>query len=359
MKTSNWLLFISILLGACQATEDHQEHSKAEPVVAFASNTKQLDERKYTLLEREMEYLMTIWPGEYDNVEQLDFDKFGGRITVEKGQHLRVHSIVQRVDLNSFGEYVIYEEAYQNDRPEELFRRAIYVLTEDKEKNAIRINIHHFKDQKGYLSIGNALPDFLPELNPVSNLLETGCPMLLRREGMAFRGSTIDKDCISNPEQRGQSLDHQISISENEYWYEDIVYDKDQRPMLSSEQQPYMMEKARQFVCMVDFPREKGGRPVETKHYIDIHDQGGKFEFDYTDGRHMVLGMRNTWSFGMQRETFVIFIQEGSQEGPTLIYSWGEPGADRIGFNPGWIRVQCDLDTPKNRALQHALRPDS
>ena len=24
---------------------------------------------------------------------------------------------------------------------------------------------------------------------------------------------------------------------------------------------------------MIDFPREKGGRPVVTHHYIDIHDQ--------------------------------------------------------------------------------------
>lgn len=37
----------------------------------------------------------------------------------------------------------------------------------------------------------------------------------------------------------------------------------------------------------------------------------------------------------------------------------GEPGADRIGFNPEWIRVQCGLDTPKNIALQHGLRRDS
>ena len=121
----------------------------------------------------------------------------------------------------------------------------------------------------------------------------------------------------------------------------------------------YNLEKARCFVCMIDFPREEGGRPVITEHYIKIHDQGGKFEFDYRDGRHMVLGMRNTWSFGMQRETFVIFIQAENQEGKTLIYSWGNPGADRIGFNPGWIRVQCDLDTPKNVKLQQELRPDS
>lgn len=73
----------------------------------------------------------------------------------------------------------------------------------------------------------------------------------------------------------------------------------------------------------------------------------------------MVLGMRSIWSFGMQRETFVIFTQEKSQKGKSVVYAWRESSADRIGFNPGWIRVQCALDKPSNEALQHGLRPDS
>jgi len=68
--------------------------------------------------------------------------------------------------------------------------------------------------------------------------------------------------------------------------------------------------------------------------------------------------MRNTWSFGMHRETFVIYIVDKATQ-KTLIYSWGNPGADRIGFNPGWIRAQCDVKSPRNVKLQKELRPGS
>ncbi len=65
------------------------------------------------------------------------------------------------------------------------------------------------------------------------------------------------------------------------------------------------------------------------------------------------------WSYGRQRETLVIVVQEGGDTSTTLVYGGAEPGSDRIGFNPDWIRLQCDLDTRKNRNFQHWLRPDS
>ena len=55
----------------------------------------------------------------------------------------------------------------------------------------------------------------------------------------------------------------------------------------------------------------------------------------------------------------MLAIQEGDESGPTLVYAWGSPGSDRIGVNPGYLRVQCDMDTPRQVSLQHGLRPDS
>ena len=37
----------------------------------------------------------------------------------------------------------------------------------------------------------------------------------------------------------------------------------------------------------------------------------------------MVFTFRNNWSYGMQRETLVIVVQEGNESGPTLVYAWG------------------------------------
>ncbi|WP_350291548.1 CpcT/CpeT family chromophore lyase [uncultured Croceitalea sp.] len=317
-------------------------------------------ERIYSYQERELEYLMTIWPGEYDNVEQMDFDRYLKKDTPKKGKHVRSHSFAKRLDLPAFGNYVIYIEEYENDNPDIITKQGIYELFADEEANAIRVKVHHFKKPIPKLSVMDNL-SFLKDIKPNSALLKKGCDMLMERDGMSFRGKTENTNCINSSSNSQLSIDYQIMVGENEYWFNEIKYHKVTGNRLPDQEQSTWskLEKARCFVCMIDFPNKENGRPTITKYYIPIHDQGGKFEFDYDDGRHMVLGMRNTWSLGMQRETFVIFIQEGSQKGKTLIYSWGNPGADRIGFNPGWIRVQCDLDTPENRKLQYGLRPGS
>jgi len=312
------------------------------------------------LAEREIAYLQNIWPGEYDNVEQLDFDKYSDRKDPASGAHLRMHTFLRAVDLPQFGPNVFYQETYQNDDPNDIYKQHIYALSPMDNGHSILIKTFSFATTKATLGLDKELK-LSKSLQPNSPQFEKGCEMILEREGMAFVGRTRDVACHKNPEHADQGIDFQIRISENEFWFRNQTRDLETNQLIEDPKALswYQQVKSRCFACMIDFPREKGGRPVNTVHYIKIHDQGGKFEFDYTDGRHMVLGMRNTWSFGMQRETFVIFIQEENQKGKTLIYSWGNPGADRIGFNPGWIRVQCDLDTPKNNKLQQDLRPDS
>jgi hypothetical protein len=36
-------------------------------------------DHRYTLVDRELEYLMEIWPGDFDNREQLSFDAGVGK----------------------------------------------------------------------------------------------------------------------------------------------------------------------------------------------------------------------------------------------------------------------------------------
>jgi len=327
---------------------------------AYAAANDSIRERRYSLQERELEYIMELWPGQYDNVEQLDFDMYVGKSSSELGQHLRVHHHASRLSQSAMGEYVIYIEEMINEDPKDIRRQSLYVLTPSDTSKLIQLSVFHFKKLMPLLSVGKTI-NHLNDLTESSPRLEPGCDMVLEREGMAFRAVAVDKFCQTDNADASKSIDYQFRIAKDEYWFEEIIYDRELKTRLPDklQQSAYQLERAKCFVCMIDFPKEDGGRPVVTHHYVDIHDQGGAFEFEYRDGRTMVLGMRNTWSFGMQRETFVIFIQEGSQSGPTLIYSWGNPGADRIGFNPGWIRVQCDLDTAENRKLQHGLRPDS
>ncbi|MEO0508009.1 MAG: CpcT/CpeT family chromophore lyase [Bacteroidota bacterium] len=318
-------------------------------------------ERTYTVMERELEYLFNFLPGEYDNVEQLDFDKYYGKPSPKEGGHLRMHLFVEHIKNSKLGEHVLYTEVYVKNDPTKVFAQSIYVFSVDNENKRIKARRFNFKKADPQRAMGNKGMDLLESLVPDDDRLLERCELTFERVGDEFVGKSPSIDCHKDLARDGVVVHFEMRLKNGLFAFLLPKYDTKTDLLLPPEKQTswYMLEKARCFACMIDFPKEKGGRPTKTKHYITIHDQGGKFEFDYDDGRHMVLGMRNTWSLGMQRETFVIFIQETDEKGPTLIYSWGEPDADRIGFNPGWIRVQCDLNNPKNVAFQKGLRPDS
>ncbi len=314
-------------------------------------------DRKFSYAERELDYLSHIWEGEYDNVEQLDFDKIQAKEDAKGKAHERIHVSVQQFQNSNFGVGAVYVEEYRNNDPTLLARQCIYQLVPDDTEKAIRVKVFHFKNKKPILAAGKTF-EGISAMTPNSKQLQEGCELMLRRNGNGFLAKTLDKNCIKNPNNDKQTLDYQFSVSAEGFTFQEILYATNRRLADTLQTSAYELEKARCFTCMIDFPNDVNGRPTITKHYIDIYDQGGTFEFVYPDKRTMIFGMRNTWSFGMHRETFVIYIIDKDTK-KTLIYSWGNPGADRIGFNPGWIRAQCDLRTARNVKLQKELRPGS
>lgn len=328
--------------------------------LALAQTTAAAEERRFTLLERELEYLVTIWPGDYDNREQLAFDATVGKKDLDSGGHLRVHSQIRRVEVPALGDYVLYVEEYKHNDPAAIFRQRLYVLSADEAEKAIRLKLMFFKDGKSFLGAHHD-PTLLARLNnnAVSSL--EGCDVFIRRDGDGLAGSMKPKTCVFGEGDKRRYSDYQLRVTADQYWFRDRILNAASDEVMEQVAgfSWHQLEQARWFSCMIDFPKKTDGPPNVTHHYVKMHDQGGTFPFTHPDGRDMVLTMRNTWSFGMQRETFVIVVQQGDESGPTLVYAWGNPGADRIGVNPGYLRVQCDSDTPQQVQLQHWLRPDS
>ena len=364
MKPVRKIALTFFLMGflVCQGQQKEEKVNASSPEMGQSSKTKIKrltatvePNRKFSYPERELEYLMQIWEGEYDNVEQLDFDK----IQLKEGEvakHDRVHTSVRQFQNSNFGVGAVYIEEYRNDDPTTTTRQCIYQLLPDDKEKAIRVKVFHFKKRAPVLAVDKPFGE-IAALKPNAKNLVEGCELLLRRNGNGFLAKTVDKNCNNRADGTG-SIDYQFSITENTFRFQEIKYRSGQRLADENQVSAYELEKARCFSCMLDFPNDTNGRPTVTKYYIDILDQGGSFNFTYPDGRNMTFGMRNTWSFGMHRETFVIYLVDDVTM-KTLIYSWGNPGADRIGFNPGWIRAQCDLKTPRNVKLQKELRPGS
>ena len=313
-----------------------------------------------TFIELDLNYAMQLWQGDFDNREQLQFDADVGKKDMATGGHLRVHSAIRKVELPKFGKNVLYVEEYKNNDPTSIFRQRIYVLTADKEEKAIRVTMHFMKDRKKWLG-AHENAAILKDITPNDTSVLAGCEVFVRRDVDALQGSMKTKACVFGEEGKKGYSDYQVRLEKNNYWFRDRIIDfkTDQPREQVADFSWHVLERARMFACMVDFPKTPGKPMMYTDKYIVMHDQGGTYFFDHPDGRKMVLTLRNNWSYGMYRETLVTVVQEGDEKGPTLAYGWSEPGADRIGINPSWMRVQCDLDTPANRKFQQDLRSDS
>ena len=91
-------------------------------------------EREFSRLERELDYLFTIWPGEFDNVEQTSFDAAAGKADGAG----RAHARFTVVDLAELGERVLRVEAYGDDEPATVLQNELYVVIPDESANALR-----------------------------------------------------------------------------------------------------------------------------------------------------------------------------------------------------------------------------
>ncbi len=307
-----------------------------------------------TYIERELDYLMKVWPGDYDNQEQISFDA-RAQFEQELGQG-RFHAFVAPVSSTDLGKSLLYVEKSMDGDLKSIYEQRVYSLEPDEAQKAIRATAYRFSGSNDVSAQIRASKSPLKVKRSNLELLE-GCDVLFRRDDMSFVGATLPGAC--NDAEHSGYLTRSIKVSEGLFSFNDARYLTQSSAPVTSTVTPRLMRKARWFACMVDVPKDTPMRSNHTQHYIKIHDQGGSFAFTHPDGREMALLMRNTWSYGMHRETFFIGVFEGGVDGKLLVYSWGAPGADRVGMNPGYIRIQCDLDTPENVRLQEGLREDS
>jgi hypothetical protein len=300
---------------------------------AAVSNAQTLpanhEERRFTALERQIENLMLTMPGEYDNIEQLAAaDPASLAPYRADNSPARVYVRIEKTERPDLAPYALRISLYRgNDRTTPIASR-LYAILPDEEAGIIRI--------RQFTAQGTA--DELPTV-PIPD-----CDLVLRRDGDAM-AAALASDTCADP----------LTLTE-------FRSTPDQFWLRTAEEAggPWRYaERARRFACMIDVPAEPGAFPRVTQHYISLHDQGGEFTFTHPDGRGMLVFLRNTWSDGMYRETFVVGILDRDYSGKTLAYAWAEPGANRIGINPMFLRVQCDIDSPANRKLQQNLRPNS
>ncbi len=303
-----------------------------------------------TRMDKEVIAVMSMWPGDYDNREQVQIDTDMGRT---KAEHLRMHAAVRQVDLPAIGPHLLYIEDYNNNDTTQSVRHGIYEVMADNDGKSVRVKTYQFKDPTKWRGAGNDLGK-LKTMSRADLAEVVGCDITLKRDGDAFGGGTTAKTCMIG---KATARDFQARLMNDQVWLRERTINPKTAAVIDQTANFawHQMERARFFSCMIDPPRSMQ-KPGQNGHVVRIHDQGGTYTFPYADGRTLFMSLRNTWSYNMNRKTLVVTLQENDENGKGLGYAWSEPGADRLGMNPLWIHVQCDLATPENLEMQRRMR---
>jgi len=306
--------------------------------------------RAETPLDKDFRLLMEMFPGRYDNNNQVMFAEAAG--VPEDSRHERVHHLFLPVDLPAFGEHVLFVQQYMNNDPENVYRVRLYSFAPDYEEGAIRLSIWRPRDQDAVVD-AYLDPDRLAGLVPESFVNVPGCDVFWVREAEHFRGYMHDGACVIESRRDGRRIviDDDLVLTRDEIWisdraeYEDGSYAFGNRAGI-----PHKNKRVRPFSCWVAVAREQGEDWYFASE-LALHDQGGVAEVvtDEPQPRTFYVRMtRPVWPTGNNQPSTVVYLHGRDDDGEmtdSLGYGWADYDAGRVGVNlkTHGLQASCSL----------------
>lgn len=187
-------------------------------VTCYAQN-KSLDS-----LETELNSIMNIWPGKYNNDKQIaKVKEEGGDVWLlddtGKDGYLQIESHYVKLNNPAIGEHVLYVEEYRDHQADSTYRQRIYTLTKDDSLNIIRVKMWPFKDKKKYVGAYNN-PELLNSITAEEiSAYPDKCDLLVKKEDGKFNMYMNGTDCAFGD----KCFNYQVLLSENIFSYRDKI----------------------------------------------------------------------------------------------------------------------------------------
>jgi len=301
---------------------------------------------KNSVLDRDFNLMMEWFEGEFDNMEQVYFDrvlKVG-----EEEAHGRVHSIFKRVAAPAIGLHLFYVQQYSDGDPEKVYRQRLYRFSADYDRSAIALQIFSFKDAAA-VKDAHLDPAKLEGLSDGDiNAMPAGCTVFWQRRANQFVGSMDQGGCRIVSERSGMTLliEDDLLLTENEIWIQDRATDEAGNHVFGNKAGvAHKLLKQQLFTCWIyakDDAAESGGH---FKNGLKISDQGGEIWLPLTEeGKKVGVKMRNVhWPYGNNRNSLVLYAHN-DDSGRAVSYAWTEPDAKRIALNLRWVQASCTRD---------------
>ncbi len=314
-------------------------------------------------LQRDLMIISELFPGTYDNNEQVYFDNRLDLPAAER--HERVASEVRRIPNDRFGQnaFFILDYWYEQDR----WHPRIYSFHVDENENAIRMKMHAFIgfDRTPYLKAHDDL-SVLEDLSPEDlTTLPVGCDLIWRPIVHGYHGKMDDKACVY--EESGETVyaDYQMMLDDRALWKADVIRRLSDDMQVNSEPEVLHKQlKARWFTCNMGF---SGDGTSGNFSRLRVHDQGGEYfvpqpTADKPD-RQIGIRLRNVdWAMnnvatGFTNDVFVMYVVERSgDDDRNITYTWGAPEETSVGLNLQWMITSCYI-VPTSETRPYLRKP--
>ncbi|MFK7828313.1 MAG: CpcT/CpeT family chromophore lyase [Congregibacter sp.] len=315
-------------------------------------------------LQRDLMIISELFPGTYDNMEQVYFDI---RLDLPAEQrHRRVRSEVRRIPNSRFGDNAFFVMDYWYAR--DSWRPRIYAFDIDEAAESIRMKMYFFEglDTMPYLNAHEDL-SVLDALSPSDLAYLPACDVYWRSTIGGYQGSVKPKACAYDVRGEQVYADVQLMLSDRALWKSDIIRRfSDDGMMIPRAELPDKQLKARNFTCSMAFNGKRGKQ--ETFEPLAINDQGGTHfvprPTDEKPDRQIGIRLRNVdWAMnntaaGFTNDVFVMYIVEraSGQDDYNITYTWGAPEETSVGLNLQWLLASCYI-VPQEQTRPYLTRP--
>jgi CpeT/CpcT family (DUF1001) len=298
--------------------------------------------------DADLKEMLSWFTGEFDNFQQVwqeKEDKIADSLL-----HEHIHSIFMPVSMPAVKQYM-------NGDTDNIYRMRVYNFSEDKNENAIRLDIFTFKKKSDETTYKNAnlTPSVLTTLEPQNFTSTTGCGVFWRKEGTAFIGSMKEKACnfISKRSDKKIFVTDSLRLTPDQIWIRDEAYDETGGYVFGHKAKiHHKLIRCRAFKGWFAI-RQEGGKEEKYDFVgnLTLHDQGWRKRVVRPDGTPTPYTVELSQVVFEKRISVMklAIYEEGTER--AITYNWTNPEAERIGINLRYLQVGLTLvkDNLKNR----------
>ena len=296
-----------------------------------------------TDLDAEMALFLDWFEGEYDNNEQVWQQRQDG--IAEEDLHERIHHRFVPVAMPDLGEHVYFVLQTMDDDLDEVYRQRIYLFEQDADERAIRLTIYRMPDEAKYADAWKE-PGLVADLDPATLSTSAGCEVYWRFNGEYFDGTMKDGAChfFSQRSQKEIYITDTLRLTDTEIWIGDKAFDAEGNKIFGRDE-PHKNRKVRRFKGWMGVKKSTvdPGYEGEDMYFagdVSIHTEGGMVSLWDDDGEptgYAIELAQLTYQNTSQPILKLGVIDEST--GKTLVYSWTNTDAGRVGINVRWFQA--------------------